>query len=544
MSRTPQPPVRLSQVISLLVGAGALAIVLYAVVVVAAGEFHADFTDTLLWAEASWHSGRLFDPMFHYAATLPFGGQWLMLPFLPLFGVGMAAHTAGMVLFTLLLAAAVVLLARRSLGFSPLWTALALAFALLSVSGSEKMRELYWGHIIYYSLGSLFLTVGLTLATTVLRRHTADKPRLGGPDHRRTWFLSGAFCCWVFLCSVNGLQGMFTFGVPLLGALALDWFFSPAPRGSAEKLAHQRVLTAAALCCLIGLAAGLLLTRRIPTWYTDYYASLSAPDQWIEHLLKLPRDWLTLLGYTPAPNTPIGSPAGLGNLFLLPGAVVLAVAPLVLFGIRGKIREPGIRLLVYAHVSMAAVLVFAYVFGNISNVNWRLSPLVFTAALCAAALVRIWFRDPKTRRFAALVLLPVVLYGLAATAQIVTTPPNARESNRFYQLGQFLEDAGLERGYATFWNASPVTFQTDAKVRIAPIVMENGIPKPYRYQSHRSWYEPAAGQTQWFLLLDENEYRTYSTLSADKLALADRQLDAPDGYRVLVYSENCIDPDA
>lgn len=544
MNRKSPPPIRLSQVLAVLFGAGILTIILYAVVVVAAGAFHADFTDTLLWAEASWRSGRLFDPGFHYAATLPFGGQWLMLPFLPLFGVGMAAHTAGMVLFALLLAAAVVFLARRSLGFSPLWSALALAFALLSVSGSEKMRELYWGHIIYYSLGSLFLTVGLTLATSALRQHPFAKTPARGPDRKRISILRGILCLWVFLCSVNGLQGLFTFGAPLLGALALDWFFTSASQMESDRNAHRRVLTAVSLSCLLGLVAGLLLTRRIPTWYTDYYASLSAPDQWMEHVLKLPRDWLTLLGYEPAPNTPIGSPAGLGNLMLLPGALVLAAAPWVLFSIRRKISEPGIRLLMYAHLSMTAALLFAYVFGNISNVNWRLSPLVFTAALCTAALVRIWFGESKTRRFAILVLLPVSLYGLVATAQIAATPPDARETNRYYQIGLFLEEAGLDRGYATFWNASPVTLQTDAHVRIAPIVLENGIPKPYRYQSHRSWYEPAAGQTKWFLLLDETEYRTFSTLSAEQSSQADQLLDAPDGYMVLVYSENCVDPDA
>lgn len=544
MNRASRPPVSLSKALAVLFGAVVLGIVLYAVVVVAAGAFHADFTDTLLWAEASWRSGRMFDPGFHYAATLPFGGQWLMLPFLPLFGVGMAAHTAGMVLFALILAAAVVLLARRALGFSPLWTACALAFALLSVSGSEKMRELYWGHIIYYSLGSLFLTVGLTLATTALRRHASGISPSRGPDKRRAWILWGGFCLWVFLCSVNGLQGMFTFGVPLLGALAIDWFLAPASHMAADRDAHRHVLAAAALSCLLGLAAGLLVTHRIPTWYTDYYASLSAPDQWMEHVLKLPRDWLTLLGYEPAPNTPIGSPAGLGNLLFLPGALILAAAPLVLFLNRKKIREPGIRLLMYAHLSMTAALLFAYVFGNISNVNWRLSPLVFTAALCAAALARIWFSEQKTRRFAMLVLLPVALYGLVATAQIAVTPPDAREANRYYRIGRFLEEAGLERGYATFWNASPVTFQTDAHVRIAPIVMENGIPKPYRYQSHRSWYEPASGQTQWFLLLDETEYRTFSTLSPEQASRAVQRLDAPDEYVVLVFPENCVDPDA
>ncbi|MBP7402385.1 MAG: hypothetical protein KBA30_07200, partial [Clostridia bacterium] len=69
---------RAMRVLSILLAAGAVAVVLYAVIVVAAGEFHADFTDTVLWAEATFRSGRLFDPEFYYAAAMPFGGQWLM----------------------------------------------------------------------------------------------------------------------------------------------------------------------------------------------------------------------------------------------------------------------------------------------------------------------------------------------------------------------------------------------------------------------------------------------------------------------------------
>ena len=99
---------------ALLAGGGALVVVVYAVIVVAAGEFHADFTDTILWAEATFRSGKLFDPDFYYATAMPFGGQWLMIPFMALFGTGMAAHTAGMVLFALMLAAAVAMLGHRA----------------------------------------------------------------------------------------------------------------------------------------------------------------------------------------------------------------------------------------------------------------------------------------------------------------------------------------------------------------------------------------------------------------------------------------------
>ena len=65
-------------------------------------EFQSDCTDTLLWAQSMLESGSLFKPTFDYAYRLAFGGQWLFLPFLKLFGVGMTALRAGMCLFTVL----------------------------------------------------------------------------------------------------------------------------------------------------------------------------------------------------------------------------------------------------------------------------------------------------------------------------------------------------------------------------------------------------------------------------------------------------------
>ncbi len=532
---------RAARVTAWAVGLAALAVVFYAVIVVAAGALHADHTDTLLWAEATWRSGRLFDPSFYYAATLPFGGQWFMLPFLPLFGFGMAAQTAGMILFACLLCGAIAWLASRALRFSPLWTAAAVALTVMAVSGSVKMRELYWGHIIYYSLGSLFLTVGLVLVTRWLESHPA---RDGHPAQPATWQRRAVAVCalvWIFLCSLNGLQGVITFGGPLLGALLLERFFH-REGGMAADRDQMRIVLGCALATLAGLAVGLLLTYRIPTWYTDYYASLSDPDQWLGHLLQLPRDWLTLLGYAPAANTAVTSSLGLAHLARLPGALLLAVAPLLLFLLRDKIREIGVRLLLYAHLSMSGALLFAYVFGQIANVNWRLSPLAFTGALCTVALARVWWHEPRSRRFALVALAPLVLYACVAAGAILATPVHARQQNPYYRLGQFLDEAHLTRGYATFWNASSVSIQTDGRVRIAPVLLENGDMRPYRYQSASAWYQIPDGVDACFLLLDESEYQVYTRLTPDRADAATRVLTAPDGYFVLVFDENCVDP--
>ena len=64
----------------------AVGVVAYYILCPSKGEFHADCTDTLYWAKATYDSGKLINPDFSYACLLPFGGSLLMLLFLPLFG--------------------------------------------------------------------------------------------------------------------------------------------------------------------------------------------------------------------------------------------------------------------------------------------------------------------------------------------------------------------------------------------------------------------------------------------------------------------------
>ena len=93
------------------------AVVVYYILGPAEGYFHSDCTDTLLWAQASYDSGKLISNNFNYAALLPFGGNLLMLPFIPIFGVSMTTHNIGMVLFAVLFFLSLYALA-RSLGYN------------------------------------------------------------------------------------------------------------------------------------------------------------------------------------------------------------------------------------------------------------------------------------------------------------------------------------------------------------------------------------------------------------------------------------------
>ena len=118
-----------------------LGVVFYYIIFPSVGYLHSDCTDTILWARASYETGEWISPSFDYAAILPFGGNILMLVFMPFFGYSMATHTLGMILFALLLYFASVFFC-RSLKMSNIQCAV-FSFILFFV----RRYGMFWGCI-------------------------------------------------------------------------------------------------------------------------------------------------------------------------------------------------------------------------------------------------------------------------------------------------------------------------------------------------------------------------------------------------------------
>ena len=156
-------------------------------------EYQSDCTDTLLWAQASLESGKLFKPTFDYAYRLAFGGQWLFMPFLKIFGVGMTALRAGMCLFSLLFTL-VLILFFRSLSHKWKISLLEAGIMLLTMCATKKTREIFYGHIIHYSLAVFYLM----LAFIFLR------PALSGKTRKTRTIAFIVFVIILFMCSANG----------------------------------------------------------------------------------------------------------------------------------------------------------------------------------------------------------------------------------------------------------------------------------------------------------------------------------------------------
>ena len=158
-------------------------VTVYYITTASKAEFHADCTDTITWAEASVESGHLYNEDFTYACFLPFSTSTLMIPLIHIFGFGMTAHIVGMTCFFVLLTVFMILMMREITGSFP--PAMAGTAIFLSITlATKKLREIFWGHTIYYSLGILFLVFVFlpVLYNCTDNRHNTSNERKSASD--------------------------------------------------------------------------------------------------------------------------------------------------------------------------------------------------------------------------------------------------------------------------------------------------------------------------------------------------------------------------
>ena len=154
-------------------------------------------------------------------------------------------------------------------------------------------------------------------------------------------------------------------------------------------------------------------------------------------------------------------------------------------------------------------------------------------------------------RVGALLIASVLCFSAIVSLEILKMPADYGRDNYRHQLASFLEEKGLEYGYATFWQSQAITALSDSRVRCREILTndKNGVYTDY-YQSSRRWY---TGQNyeKYFVLLSDAEYaKVRSTESW--LKLTGSMLIAeytPDdglypGFRVFVFSGNPLDQQA
>jgi hypothetical protein len=508
-----------------------LGLIAYYILFPARGFFHSDTADTIMWAEAAYEAGAVFNPDFDYAGLLPFGGHLIMAPLVALFGVSMRAHVLGMLIFFLLFASALFWLLRQ-IGWSARWCCFAVSYLVLVLSMSKKLREIYWEHIIYYSLGIFLLFVGLAL---VLRAMRLARERPSGPAFSVSLVL---IVIWFLLAATNQLEALTLFIVPVLVGLTGERFLDfDNSLERAEKRRNGLILLAA----LAGSAAGYMLGGYLKAGsraaYQSGYSCFAAPADWMGNALKFCHHWLTLLGVTAGPNDPLFDQKGIINLIRILFAMTLLLAPVIMTIRYRQIEDRPSRILVLTHWTLSGLVLLGYVFGSLSSANWRLSPIICTSAILTVMLARRLYQRLDRRRLAVLAVMPFLLAGSFTVADLLAMRPNLGQDTGLYALAAYLEEQDLSYGYATYWQANALTVISDSAVQVRPGEISDGLFKIKTYQANNTWYQDKPGQTTYFLLLKNKEFQDLRMAGRFTISDAARLLEFDD-YIILVYEAN------
>ena len=500
--------------------------------------FHSDSTDTMMWAVASQDSGKLFNTDFCYACLLPFGTSMIMYPLISMFGVSMTAHVLGMFIFFLLFTAALIWMLRE-MKWEWKWISFAVFVELMICSGSDKLREIFWGHTIYYSLAVLFQFVGLALLFRCLDNYkkvdaadTDEKKK----NRRISMYVSmGLLGLWFALTGMNQIITIATFSLPLIGALFLERWLDHD-----SEVKCTKNLRALALIGVMGagMVLGFLITKSaakdITAGYEGAFSNYDTMDKWVEHAQGFAKAWMTLLGADMRDGDKLMSVKSVGDLLTFFTGIILLIVPVFALFCYNKMKDRKLRILVLSYWLMTLLIMVGYILGKLSSANWRLSPIVGMSAIVTFAFFKWAVGEIRWQRFISMLMIPVVLVSTTTAFTILKMKPDETDKNHLYRIARGLEEQGLTYGFATFWNANGATVAADSKVQIRNITIDEGNCYPYRYQTLNKWYDPQPGQDKYFILMDGGERDKLIGSSFDTKKVGETSID---GYTVWIYTE-------
>lgn len=476
------------------------------------GYLHADYTDTIYWANASLESGKVFNPDFKYAALLPFSANLWFMPLIAFFGVSMKTQVIGMIVFMVIFAVSMYFML-RSFGWSIPWTGTAMIVTTLLMSGSDKLREMMWGHVIYYSLALMLFCFGIG----AVKRLSDMKLGLN--------FKSIAAVILTVLLFVgiatDGFQIIALVTLPCLGALIAEFICNKK-----NNLVSMRAIKVYSIGGGI-LVSTLIGMKLLDAWkgdlnadYTNIYSKIAPLGEWLDNLLEFPQKYLSLMGVDHKGSVPIFDADTVMMLLKMVGALVCLVLPIVLLFNYKKIEEKGTKLLLWGHIILSAATMFGFVCGYLSGgdaTNWRITTMAGSGVLTSVATLKFFIDRRKEddgivgARIMALLTAGILTVSSVNALQISKMPQDYGRDNILHRLTNVLEENGLEYGYATFWRSQAITLLSDSRVKTRMILANssNGVWTDY-YQNCYSWYEDVEGVDRYFVLLSDSEDRNAS----------------------------------
>jgi hypothetical protein len=288
-------------------------------------------------------------------------------------------------------------------------------------------------------------------------------------------------------------------------------------------------------------------------------------------------------------NAPLFEGESMKYFFRIAVGIILIAMPIMLLCLYGKLKSRGVKVMLWAHLVLTAVVMFGFICGELSAGNWRLTPLLGSAImltfcglrdlvsdvclvetetadelrepteedaeLCDGPAPKAELAEPVKKpcatvvisRISALVLALTIFCSYVFAKEIKAIPADYGRDNNNHRLAEFLVSEGLEYGYATFWYSQAITVLTNSEVRVRNIDVKDreGVVGRH-YQSSLDWYNDQEGVEEYFIILSTSEYRAAAGSIRweewmEKYYL--RHYDDPNdakGFKIYVFSENVL----
>lgn len=536
-------------------------VVIYFITSAYRAEFHSDCTDTILWANASIEGGAVYDENFGYACFLPFGINVIMQPLINMFGLTMKAHIWGMMSFFILLTLFFCLMLKE-MHWNIRSILIACSVFLSMTISSQKLREIFWQHTIYYTLGILFIVIGLYLYFHMLNlsekiKSLNPKDTKGKITFLRFMIVFVCLAVFIMFTATDGISALSIFAIPFIAALFAEFFVN-----TDNNIVSKKALKTIAMvgCFGIMIILGMKLNARwtgdLKAGYQDAYSVFSPISEWTNNTHNFPLAWMKLNGVqdvvyqTKDDGTAIkiSDMEGIQNLIYILASLILLVMPIIAtcFYPKYKKAKDGhmIRIFVWMHWACTAIVLMGYFFGVLSGADWRLTPILGTSLILSIFFVH-WAISTNTpvQRIAAFLSIPVLMVSMLNLKAVKEIEKDYHKANNLYGIADFLEDEGLTYGYSTFWQANAITLITDSKVKVRDVNIDDYGVTARIYQSSKEWYKDQPGQKEYFLLVNPNEYQTLINIQSPLLMEKTKELSVNINnteYRVLVFDHNFI----
>lgn len=467
------------------------------------GYIHSDCVDTLTWANATVESGQLFSSTFCYPYLLPFGSTFLMYPFVAIFGFTMFAYRLAMLVFMIVFALAIYFCA-RGLGWSRNTGLIAVSVEFIIVSSSGKLRELFWEHIIHYSLGAFLAFVLMAFMFYFINNYKKNKYSF--KNSKKTVVFGVLVALWAFFSAFDGLTTLTLSTLPVLGAILLSIVFDT--KNNIISKANKDMIVSFVIILLatvLGCGVLALITKDIDAGYGNAYSNIVEGGEWSNNALRFLEQWTTLLGADYEAGSAITSFKNILAAIKMAGSLVLFFTPVYAIFIYKKVVRSE-RTFIIFHWLMSGFILYGYVFGSLSSVNWRLSPIICSAIIVNIIVWKYLWSTVNLKRSAVIVSLLVVLSGVVTFGQIWAMPADYGRDNDQHQVVKYLEENGLNYGYATYWNANILTLISSSKVKVRDINLDDDQPVKGWLNTDKAWYDAQPNQDKYFVLLTNSEY--------------------------------------